>query len=49
MQFDASAEELESLLNTKYHIFENTETGQTTVACDEYEVCPDLSKATDEL
>jgi len=38
MQFDASAEELESLLNTKYHVYEHTKTGKQTVACDEYKV-----------
>jgi tripeptidyl-peptidase-1 len=37
MQFDASTEDLESLLNTKYHVYEHTETGQSTVACDEYD------------
>lgn len=35
MQFDASAFDLESLLNTEYHIFEHVETGKPTVACDE--------------
>ncbi|TVY36143.1 Tripeptidyl-peptidase [Lachnellula occidentalis] len=38
MQFDASAFDLETLLNTKYHIYEHTETGKLTVACDEYHV-----------
>jgi tripeptidyl-peptidase-1 len=38
MQFDASTLELESLLNTKYHVYEHTGTGQSTVACDEYRV-----------
>jgi tripeptidyl-peptidase-1 len=38
MQFDASAEELESLLNTNYHIYEHTETGKTNVACDECDI-----------
>ena len=36
MQFDASAFDLENLLNTKYHIYEHTKTGKLTVACDEY-------------
>jgi tripeptidyl-peptidase-1 len=36
MQFNASTEDLESLLNTKYHVYEHTETKKSTVACDEY-------------
>lgn len=39
IQFDASTEDLEFLLNTKYHVYEHTETGKTTVACDEYATC----------
>jgi tripeptidyl-peptidase-1 len=35
IQFDASAEDLEALLHTKYHVYEHTETGKTAVACDE--------------
>jgi tripeptidyl-peptidase-1 len=35
MQFDASALDLESLLQTKYHIYEHTDTGASTIACDE--------------
>lgn len=34
MQFDASASELESLLNTEYHVYEHGGTGKSTVACD---------------
>jgi tripeptidyl-peptidase-1 len=29
--------ELESLLKTKYHTYENSETGKTTVACEKYD------------
>ena len=47
MQFDASTEDLESLLNTKYHVYEHTETGQSTVACDEYVTLSVLFKRTD--
>lgn len=36
MQFDVSAFDLETLLNTKYHIYEHTETGKLAIACDEY-------------
>jgi tripeptidyl-peptidase-1 len=35
MQFDASTADLESLLNTKYHVYEHAATGKATVACDE--------------
>jgi tripeptidyl-peptidase-1 len=34
MQFDASTIELESLLNTEYHVYEHSATGKTTLACD---------------
>lgn len=33
IQFDAPVHELEDLLLTKYHIFENTETGVQNIAC----------------
>jgi len=36
MQFDASSSELESLLNTEYHIYEHAATGKLSVACNEY-------------
>jgi tripeptidyl-peptidase-1 len=35
MQFDASASDLESLLNTQYHVYEHPGTGKSTVACDQ--------------
>jgi tripeptidyl-peptidase-1 len=35
MQFDASASDLESLLNTEYHAYEHSGTGKSTVACDQ--------------
>lgn len=35
MQIDMMVEELESLLRTKYHEYEHTETGATHVACEE--------------
>jgi tripeptidyl-peptidase I len=34
-QFDASASDLESLLNTEYHVYEHSGTGKPTVACDQ--------------
>ena len=36
LQFDATTAEVESLLKTKYHVYEHTATGKTNVACDEY-------------
>ena len=38
VQFDSKTSDLESLLKTKYHVYENTETGRSHVACDEYHV-----------
>jgi len=35
MQFDASMEELEALLRTEYHVYEHSDTGKTTIACDQ--------------
>jgi len=35
IQFDASTEEAERLLNTEYHVYEHS-SGKTNVACDEY-------------
>lgn len=34
LQFDASAVDLEALLGTEYHVYENTNTGKLTVSCD---------------
>ena len=36
LQFNADAEEIESLLLTEYHVFEHFETGKKSIACDEY-------------
>jgi len=38
LQFDATAEEAERLLNTEYHVYEHTASGKTNIACDEYHV-----------
>lgn len=35
LQFDALTAELESLLNTEYHIYEHSETGKSNIACDQ--------------
>lgn len=36
LNFDATVDEAESLLKTKYHIYEHEKTGQPHVACEEY-------------
>ncbi|KGO73973.1 Peptidase S8/S53, subtilisin/kexin/sedolisin [Penicillium italicum] len=36
IQFDADAEELESLLHAKYYVYSHAETGRSHVACREY-------------
>ncbi|KAI9742526.1 MAG: hypothetical protein M1818_003666 [Claussenomyces sp. TS43310] len=38
IKFDASVEELESLLQAKYNVFTHAKTGEDHVACDEYHV-----------
>lgn len=37
-KFDASVEEAESLLRTKYHVYTNSETGKDHLACEDYSV-----------
>lgn len=34
MQLDISTSDLESLLDTKYHIYEHSDSGKVSVACD---------------
>lgn len=38
IQFDASIDEAEELLKTKYHVYEHKVSGKTHVACDHYSV-----------
>jgi tripeptidyl-peptidase-1 len=38
LKFDATVEEAESLLRTKYNVYTNTETGKDHLACEEYSV-----------
>ena len=47
IQFDSKASDLEALLQTKYHIYENNATGHRNVACDEYHVPADIQKHID--
>ncbi|TKA24573.1 hypothetical protein B0A54_17540 [Friedmanniomyces endolithicus] len=38
LEFDATVDEAEELLKTKYHVYEHEATGQPHVACDEYSI-----------
>ncbi|KAK4154514.1 peptidase S8/S53 domain-containing protein [Chaetomidium leptoderma] len=43
IQFDAPTREVEELLLTKYHVFENLETGVKNIACSQYHVPHNVS------
>jgi tripeptidyl-peptidase I len=45
--FDATAQEVENLLKTKYHLYERSETGDIQAACDEYSVPATIQKYID--
>ena len=47
MQFDATVEEAENLLRTKYYIYEHGQTGRTHIACDAYYVPEHVQKHVD--
>ena len=47
MQFDATAEELESLILAEYHHYEHTATGKSNIGCDEYHVPHHIRKHVD--
>lgn len=47
LSFDATVEEAENLLNTKYHYYEHEETGQPHVACEEYSIPAALREKVD--
>ena len=38
LKFEASIEELESLLSTEYHVYQHSETMETHIGCNEYHV-----------
>ncbi|KAF2717180.1 subtilisin-like protein [Polychaeton citri CBS 116435] len=38
LQFDAKTSEVEELLKTKYHFYEHSRSGSSSIACDEYHV-----------
>lgn len=47
LTFHASVDEAESLLKTKYHVYEHATTGQAHVACDEYSIPQQLQSHVD--
>jgi tripeptidyl-peptidase-1 len=47
LQFDASVDEAENLLNTKYNVYEHSESKQPHVACEEYSIPAHLSEHVD--
>lgn len=47
LTFDATIDEAEKLLDTKYHIYEHEETGQPHVACEEYKIPAHLKDKVD--
>lgn len=47
IQFDSTTSDLEGILQTKYHIYENEATGHTNVACDAYHVPADVREHID--
>lgn len=47
LKFDATIDEAEKLLDTKYHVYEHEETGQPHIACDEYKVPASLKDKID--
>ena len=47
LEFDATVDEAESLLNTKYNVYEHTQTGQPHVACEEYSIPAHLKEHVD--
>ena len=42
LSFDATADEAENLLKTKYHVYEHEGTGQPHIACEEYNIPSNL-------
>ena len=47
LRFVASAKELEELLHTRFHKYAHAETGEESVACDEYQLPAHLTKHVD--
>lgn len=47
LTFDATIDEAEKLLDTKYHVYEHEETGQPHIACEEYKIPASLKDKID--
>jgi len=47
LEFDATVDEAEELLKTKYNVYEHEETGQPHVACEEYSIPSHLKEHID--
>jgi len=47
LNFDATVDEAENLLNAKYNVYDHAETGQPHVACEEYSIPAHLQKHVD--
>ncbi|CAK4032377.1 probable tripeptidyl-peptidase 1 precursor [Lecanosticta acicola] len=47
LKFDATVDEAESLLHTKYHVYEHRGTGQQHVACEEYSIPQSMRERVD--
>lgn len=47
MEFDASVDEAERLLRTKYNVYEHSETGQPHIACEEYSIPANMKEHVD--
>ena len=47
VEFNATVEEAEDLLKTKYHLYEHTSSGHSHIACEEYSVPEHLSEHVD--
>ena len=47
VEFEATVDEAENLLNTEYNVYQHTETGQPHVACEEYSIPSYLTEHVD--
>ncbi|KAM3419686.1 Tripeptidyl-peptidase SED1 [Cercospora zeina] len=47
LHFDATIDEAENLLKTKYHVYEHSETGKPHVACEDYSIPANLKDKID--
>lgn len=47
LQFDASVEEMEQLLQTKYHFYEHVDGGRKHIGCEDYKIPASVSQHVD--